>query len=326
MRGKKRIAAVFLVIVALLVNTYIVYTMLLKDSEVGTAGIIYRIGVCLAFDAVIVFSIINIETFFRVPLDIYRSRDMFWDMAKNDFQAKFAGSVFGIFWAFVNPVITMLLYWFVFQVGFRSGDVGGYPFILYFMSGMIPWFYFQDALNGGTGVLVEYSYLVKKLVFNVGILPVLKVFSALFVHVFFLGFLMIVCAIYGFTPTLYTLQIFYYIICSAFLVLGLSYFTAACTVFFKDMTQLIGIVLMIGTWLTPIMWEPRRILSPGLMKVFEFNPMFYVVDGFRDALLYHKWFWEKPIWTVYFWAVAILIYIVGVKFFNRLKVHFSDVL
>ncbi len=319
MRGKKRLAIVFFAVLAILTNLYIVISM--KENS-----LLQRALLCVVFDSVVVFSIFNIEAFFRVPLDLYRSRDMFWDMAKNDFQSRFAGSIFGVFWAFVNPVITMLLYWFVFQVGFRSGNVGDYPFILYLMSGLIPWFYFQDALNGGTSVLIEYSYLVKKLVFNVGILPVLKVASALFVHVFFLGFLLIVCSLYGYIPSLYTLQIFYYIICSAFLVLGLSYITSACTVFFRDMAQIIGIVLMIGTWITPIMWNADGGLSPILMKVFQLNPMYYVVDGFRDAFLYHNWFWEKPLWTVYFWVVSILIYIFGVKFFNRLKVHFSDVL
>ncbi len=319
MRGKKRIAIIFFAIVAIAVDVYIMFSMAVRP-------VWQRAIVCAAFDAVMVFSAINVEAFFRVPLDLFHSRDMFWDMAKNDFQSRFAGSVFGIFWAFVNPVITMLLYWFVFQVGFRSGNVGEYPFILYLMSGLIPWFYFQDALNGGTGVLVEYSYLVKKLVFNVGILPVLKVASALFVHVFFLGFLLIVCSIYGLIPSLFTLQIFYYIICSAFLVLGLSYITAACTVFFRDMTQIIGIVLMIGTWITPIMWNPEGTLTPVLSMIFRLNPMYYVVDGFRDAFLYHRWFWDKPLWTVYFWAVAVLIYIFGVKFFNRLKIHFADVL
>lgn len=319
MRGKKRIAIIFFAIVAIAVDVYIMFSMAVRP-------VWQRAIICALFDAVMVFSAINVEAFFRVPLDLFHSRDMFWDMAKNDFQSRFAGSVFGIFWAFVNPVITMLLYWFVFQVGFRSGNVGEYPFILYLMSGLIPWFYFQDALNGGTGVLVEYSYLVKKLVFNVGILPVLKVASALFVHVFFLGFLLIVCSIYGLIPSLFTLQIFYYIICSAFLVLGLSYITAACTVFFRDMTQIIGIVLMIGTWITPIMWNPEGTLTPVLSMIFRLNPMYYVVDGFRDAFLYHRWFWDKPLWTVYFWSAAVLIYIFGVKFFNRLKIHFADVL
>lgn len=265
----------------------------------------------------------GIKTLFRVPLDIYRDRSMFWELVKNDFQAKFAGSYLGVFWAFVQPVITIVLYWFVFQVGMRSGNVSNHPFILFLMAGLIPWFYFSEAWNGASNCLAEYSYLVKKVVFNVGVLPVLKVVSSLFVHVFFSAVLVIVCAVYGYGIDLYLLQLLYYIPCMAFLVLGISYITASCTVFFKDMTQIVNIMLTIGIWLTPIMWVPA---SASLQTVLRLNPMYYIVDGFRDALLEKVWFWNKPVWSIYFWAFSILVYIIGVKMFNRLKVHFSDVL
>ena len=320
MRKKKIIAAVVIILAVVIANVFLAFKIFDRTS------MYVNICLCLLIDALGTYCLMNIETLFRVPLDIYRSRDMFWDLTKNDFQARFVGSIFGVFWAFVNPIITLLLYWFVFQVGLRAGDVGNYPFILYLMSGMIPWFYVQEALNGGTSSLLEYTYLVKKMVFNVGILPVLKVASALFVHVFFLGALLLVACVYGIGIDMYTLQIFYYIICSAFFILGLSYFTAASTAFFKDMTQIINIVLIIGTWLTPIMWNADNTLTPVLHTIFRLNPFYYVVDGFRDAILYKRWFWDKPVWTAYFWIVAIAVYIGGVKFFNRLKVHFSDVL
>jgi teichoic acid transport system permease protein len=320
MKKKKIIAAIFITAAVVIANVFLAFKIYDRTS------MYVNIFICLLIDALGSYCLFNIETLFRVPLDIYRSRDMFWDLTKNDFQSRFVGSIFGVFWAFVNPIITLLLYWFVFQVGLRAGDVGDYPFILYLMSGMIPWFYVQEALNGGTSSLLEYTYLVKKMVFNVGILPVLKVASALFVHVFFLGALLIVACVYGIGIDLYTLQIFYYIICSAFFILGLSYFTAASTAFFKDMTQIINIVLIIGTWITPIMWNADNSLTPTLHTVFRLNPFYYIVDGFRDAIIFKRWFWDKPVWTAYFWIVAITVYIGGVKFFNRLKVHFSDVL
>jgi ABC-type polysaccharide/polyol phosphate export permease len=193
------------------------------------------------------------------------------------------------------------------------------------MSGLIPWFYFSEAFSGATNSLAEYSYLVKKVVFEVGILPALKVASSIFVHLFFVAFIIVMCAIYGYVPDAYLLQILYYIICMAFLVLGLSYITSACTAFFKDMTQIVNIALTIGVWLTPIMWNVQ-VLSPKLQLIFRLNPMYYIVDGFRDSLLSKVWFWEKPVWTIYFWGFSILVYIFGIKLFNRLKVHFSDVL
>ena len=117
------------------------------------------------------------------------SRGLIWNLAKNDIKKKFAGSYFGIVWAFVQPVITVLLYWFVFEFGLhqKASDLRTgieIPFVMWLMAGLVPWFYFQEAMNGGTGVLVEYSYLVKKVVFQIDTLPVVKMISALFTHRF----------------------------------------------------------------------------------------------------------------------------------------------
>ena len=97
-----------------------------------------------------------------LPKRLIASRKLIGNLAKNDFKKKFAGSYFGVIWAFIQPVITVLLYWFVFEFGLhqkvndlRTGiEV---PFVLWLMGGLVPWFYFQEALNGGTGVLDEYS-------------------------------------------------------------------------------------------------------------------------------------------------------------------------
>ena len=154
----------------------------------------------------------------------------------------------------------------------------------------------------------------------------IKVCSALFVHLFFVVIVVIMGLIYGYGIHLHLFQLAYYICCNMLLVLGLSYFTAAFTVFFRDMTQIISIVLTMGMWMTPIMWTMSPDVPELLHLVFKLNPMYYIVDGFRDSLLDKVWFWEKPLWSIYFWSFTIILYLVGVKLFNRLKIHFSDVL
>ena len=72
-----------------------------------------------------------------------QNKQLIWNLAKNDFKTKYAGSFFGILWAFVQPIVTILLYWFVFQVGLRSGDVSDVPFVLWLMCGLIPRYFFQ---------------------------------------------------------------------------------------------------------------------------------------------------------------------------------------
>ena len=302
------------------------YTLGTLPAMMQRKNLVMSIVLCLCLDIAAVFLLMNINTVFSVAGYIYRERSMFWILMKNDFQARFAGSYFGIFWAFVQPVIMMVLYWFVFQVGLRAGNVSAYPFILFLMSGLIPWMYFSEALSSSANVLSEYSYLVKKVIFNIEILPVIKVASSIFIHLFFVAVIIIMCAFYGYTPDLYTLQLVYYILCMILLTMGLAYVFSAVTAFFKDMSQIVNILLTIGVWLTPIMWNPDGVLSDRLTRIFRLNPMYYIVDGFRDSLLNKVWFWDKPGWTCYFWIFSIVVYVGGNKIFNKLRVHFADVL
>ena len=185
-----------------------------------------------------------------LPIELLQNRKLIMNLAKNDFKTKYAGSYLGIVWAFVQPIVTILVYWFVFSVGLKAGNVSDYPFVLYLVSGIVPWFFFQDALNGGTNALMEYNYLVKKVVFKISVLPIVKMISALFVHAFFVVFSLVLCSLYGYTPSLATLQIFYYSLCTFMFTLGLVYATSAIVVFFRDLTQIISIFLQVGIWLT----------------------------------------------------------------------------
>lgn len=322
MSNKKRIAAVGLVLAAVLLNVLIFAVV-----SIGENPLLMQLLLCVLVDMMAAVCLWQMESLVRVPLLIWRERGMVWELVKNDFRARFAGSYLGLIWAFVQPLITITLYWFVFQVGLRTGGVSEHPFILYLMAGLIPWFYFSEAWTGATASLLEYNYLVKKVRFDVETLPVLKVASALFVHLFFVAVIVVMSVCYGYGVDLYTLQLLYYISCTMLLTLGLAYITAACTVFFRDMTQIVNVLLSIGVWVTPIMWSPAAAAMPeAVQKLFKLNPVYYIVDGFRDALLGKVWFWEKPLWSVYFWVMAIGVYLIGVKLFNRLKVHFADVL
>lgn len=264
-----------------------------------------------------------------IPAEIIKSRKMIYKLAKNDFKTKYAGSYLGIIWAFIQPVITVLVYWFVFEVGFRGGsDSLPVPFVLYLVAGIIPWFFFQDGLTGGTNSLLEYSYLVKKVVFNISVLPVVKILSAVFVHLFFIVFITFLYCCYGHFPDLYYLQLLYYLAGLLLLILGLSYLTSAVVVFFRDLSQMISIALQIGIWLTPIMWvaEDKLIHYPLLYKILKLNPIYYIVMGYRDAFIYKHWFWERPLWTAYFWCFVIGVLWLGTRVFKKLRVHFADVI
>lgn len=269
-----------------------------------------------------------------LPKELFNNRKLIFKLAKNDFKTKFAGSYLGTFWAFVQPVVTVAVYWFVFAKALNSGTVGlkagiEVPFVLWLIAGLVPWFFFSDAINGATNAFMEYSYLVKKVVFKISVLPMIKIISSLFVHVFFIIFTLVFFSFFGYFPTLYSLQIIYYSLCMFLLILGLSYATSAIVIFFRDLSQIINIILQVGVWATPIMWNIdalEKTVSPVLILILKLNPMYYVVAGYRDSLIGGVGFWEHPYQTLYFWLWVVFAFLIGISIFKRLKTHFADVL
>jgi lipopolysaccharide transport system permease protein/teichoic acid transport system permease protein len=96
-------------------------------------------------------------------------------------------------------------------------------------------------------------------------------------------------------------------------------------IFFKDIGQLVSIVIQFGFWLTPIFWS-MKIVPEKYHSLIELNPMVYIIEGYRNSMIYHKWFWEDINMTIYFWSVAIIFVGLGIIIFNKLRPHFADVL
>jgi lipopolysaccharide transport system permease protein/teichoic acid transport system permease protein len=203
--------------------------------------------------------------------------------------------------------------------------VDNFPFILWLISGMIPWFFISESINSATGSIINQSFLVKKMVFRVSLLPIVQVISALIIHLFFVFLLLLIYIIYGKFPTIYWLQLPYYLLATIILVLSIGWFTSSVVIFFRDLAQIINVILQFGFWLTPIFWSTRMI-PEKFHFLLKLNPFYYVIQGYRDSLIYNVWFWQRWKWAVFFWGIVGLIFIFGAMVFRRLRPHFGDVL
>ena len=249
------------------------------------------------------------------------------ELAKADFKKRLVGSYFGLLWMFIQPVVTVVIYYMVFTVIGRGQQqaMDGVSYLLWMICGLVPWFFFSESMIGGTNCLLEYRYLVKKVVFQIELLPTVKIASAAAVHAFFAIVLLIVSMLFGNYPSIFWIQIIYYSLCAAALALAVTKFTSAVAVLFRDMTQVVSIAMQFGMWLTPIMYSNDQVPWSIVAFILRLNPMYYVAEGYRDALIRGVWFWERP-YTIYFWAVTALFYLLGSRTFKKLKPHFADVL
>lgn len=265
-----------------------------------------------------------------LPVELYQNRRLIWKLAKNDFKKRYAGSYLGMVWALVQPIVTVLMYALVFGklMGVKQEMLAGgldVPYVLYLTAGLVPWFYFQEAITSGTSALLEYNYLVKKVVFKISILPIIKIIAATFTHLFFICLLIILAVCNGVYPTIYTTQVLYYSFCLFVFVLAISYSTCAIVIFFRDLQQIISIALQLGMWATPILWNIGQ-FSEEIQMYIKINPLVYIVNGYRSSLFERQWFFEDFYSTMYFWIVTVVLFGIGALIFKRLKVHFADVL
>ncbi len=268
----------------------------------------------------------TLKSFYRFLKDLYKSRALLVTLAKNDFKEQYLGSYLGIFWAILRPSLFMLIVWFIFTIGFkRHTDSNDMPFVLYLMSGYIPWFFFSDAVSGSMNSIVGNKFLVKKVDFRVSILPIVKILSIFFLHLIFIGILVVVFLLYGYRPSIYWLQLPFYTSLMFLLVVGIGWLVASLRVFIKDVAQIIGVILQLGFWVTPIFWSMDKV-PEKYIYLLQLNPMVFIVDGYRNSFINHVWFWEMYKYTPYFVMITLLFLVLGAVSFRKLRPHFGDVL
>lgn len=256
---------------------------------------------------------------------LWRSRALILALAWRDLQSRYAGTLGGTLWALAHPMAIVTVFYFVFAVGFKAQGPSNTPFIIWFVCGLVPWFYFNDTLLAIANAITGNAHLVKKTVFPTEVLPVVHVVSGLFSHVIFLVILSILLVSFHVPFQAERLLVVYYLGCAIVLLLGLGWLFSALQVFFRDIGQGLTIALNLWFWGTPIVWA-QNIMPEKYQWVFFYNPMYYIVDGYRGLLIYPSVQWPDPHQALYFWGVNLLIVLGGAYVFRRLKPEFADVM
>jgi len=256
---------------------------------------------------------------------LHGQRQLIWTMARREVASDYIGSFLGSIWTFVRPLVMIGVFWFVFSVGFKAKPMNDVPFAVWLTAGIAPWFVFADIINGSTTAIVNNANLIKKTLFQSQILPVVKIVSCLMTHSVFLFILMGLILLQEMAFSLYFLQFFYYLAGLCVFALGIAWIVSALHVFLRDVGQLIGVILQVGFWMTPIFWD-INLMSPRIQSILKLNPIYYVIQGYRDSFITFVPFWHHPLYTLYFWGLSLTVLVTGALIFQKLKPQFADVL
>jgi lipopolysaccharide transport system permease protein len=256
---------------------------------------------------------------------IWRNRRLMGSMVRRDIMARSRGSFGGTLWAFLNPLLLMATYFFVFGVVLQTrfgADNSRTGYVLYFLAGMLPWLAFSEAVGRSPYVILEYRSFVKKIVFPLETLPVNLVVSGIVTEAFALlifvgGLLAVRGAVPGsvvWLPLLIAPQVLF--------TAGLCWILAATGVYVRDLGQIMGYLLTLWFFLTPICYPESQLKEA--VRVLRWNPLFTLVKAYRAVLLENQAPSVKGV--VALWIVAVVVAVAGYAWFHRFRKTFADVI
>lgn len=267
---------------------------------------------------------------FSLPLaSIRRNRSLIRTMVRRDVLGRYSGSFAGALWAVLNPLLLMLTYFFVFGLVLQSrfgNDPSRAGYAIYFLAGMLPWLAFSEAAGRSPFIMVEHRSFIKKLVFPVETLPVNLVVSGLVTEFFgVILFALALLLVRGRVPV----TVFYLpalVIPQILFTAGVCWFLAALGVFVRDLAQIIGYLLTVWFFLTPICYPETNLnsLPPLALRLLARNPIFVLVRGYRSILLESK----APDWIALAWltTASVLVFLLGHAWFYKLRKSFADLI
>lgn len=257
---------------------------------------------------------------FKLFQNLYNYRELLKTNIKKDIRGRYKGSFLGVLWSFINPLLQVVVYWIVFPY-LMGGAMENY--LIYLITGLIPWNFFLTSITGGTTVIKGNAGIVNKVYFPREILPISIVASGL-VN-FFISCLIIMVFLLG-----SGVGISYHIILvpiialiEALLALGIVFILSAVNVYIQDLEHIVQFCLSMLMYGTPILYQLSQ-FSPEskLYKFVSLNPMTTVITCYRDVFMYHRWVDWKALGLVF--LLSIVIIIIGYQIFRKLEKGFAE--
>ena len=255
---------------------------------------------------------------------LFRYRALIQSLVARELKARYRGSVLGFLWSFVNPLLLLLVYTFVFTVVIRREDTEAlYPFSLFMFCGILPWTWFSSSLLESSGVLISGGNLIKKVLFPAEILPIVTVISNL-VH-FLLGLSILAIFLVYYQRPLHLVELAWFPVAVAvqlILTLGCALLLSALTVHFRDVRDILGHLVTFWFFATPIIY-PYFQMEAWQMRILNFNPFTHLAITYQEIL-----YFNGPVghgkWLLAVGAASVVFFLFGYFVFDRLRDTFAE--
>lgn len=262
---------------------------------------------------------------------LVRYRGLIQSLVVRDLNARYRGSILGFFWSFVNPLLLLSIYTFVFAKILPNQDEATKPYSVFMFCGLLPWTWFSSSLLESSGSLISGGNLIKKVLFPAEVLPIVSVLSNM-VH-FVLGLLILVGFMVatshypdardiGWFPLVVLVQLIFTI--------GLALILSALTVHFRDIRDLLANLLTFWFFATPIIYFYGKKEVSQLKWLFNFNPFFHISVSYQEILFFHPdasggTFVDGHLgWLLVMGAASCLLFLAGYWLFDRLRDSFAE--
>jgi len=266
--------------------------------------------------------------------ELYKYRYLLRNLVERDLKVRYKNSVLGILWSLLNPLLMMVVFTLVFAI-FRSGGYRHYS--VFILVGLIPWQFFSGSMMTGTNSIAAHSSLIKKVYFPREVLPASAVFSNLVNSLIAFVILIFFLYVSGLGLTIHALWVPFILLTQIIFILGLTLLLSAVHVFYRDVMMILDVVLLAGFFLTPIFYPldlygaaqtVAGITFVPAQVMRWFNPMASIVDAYRTVL------WGTttsagpvsmaPDFFFRTFITAVLVFVVGYWFFNRVQYLFGE--
>jgi len=231
----------------------------------------------------------------------------------------------GFLWELINPSIQIGIYYFVFGFGIRAGrDVpmeylGKVKFFYWMLAGIVVWFFVSQAVLLASKSIYTRIGMISRMSFPMSVIPSVVIATKFYQHLLITALVFVILQFTHYHVSIYLIQIPYYMFSLLALTLSFSLITSTLATIVRDTQMVVQSLIRVLMYLTPILWQPNEKI---IQWVFKINPLTYVVEGYRYSLLGGEWYFvHHAYYTLYFWIVVIVMFIMGsalhVKFRNR---------